>query len=151
MYDQDFVAWAEQTAQALKARDFDALDFENLIEEVQDLAARDRRELRSNLLVLLIHLLKWHYQPERRSYPGSDNLWNENSWARTISEHRDRIQEVLQDSPSLRQVLSESLADRYQKARKAAAQQTYLAIDIFPTVCPYTQDQILDDDFWPEP
>jgi hypothetical protein len=149
LYQEDFLAWLEATTRLLRQRKFDELDIENLIEEVEDLGKRDKRELESNLFILLTHLLKWQYQPDRRSYPGSDNEWHENSWARTISEHRDRIQRALRDSPSLQNILRESLAACYAKSRKDAARQTGLIIDIFPDVCKYSEAEILDDDFWP--
>lgn len=151
LYDQDFVAWTERMAQALERRDFSALDLENLIEEVQDLGKRDKRDVESDLYILLTHLLKWQYQPSCRSYPGTKNEWYENSWPRTISEHRRRIRKFLKDSPSLRKVLIEELDDSYTDARKEASQQTGLDINVFPGNCEYTQEQILDDDFWPGP
>lgn len=149
LYQEDFLAWIEETAQLLRQGKFDELDIENLIEEVEDLGKRDKRELESNLFILLTHLLKWQYQPDRRSYPDSNNEWYENSWARTISEHRDRIQRALRDSPSLWKVFRESLADCYAKSRKDAARQTGLGIEVFPEVCKYSEAEILDDDFWP--
>jgi hypothetical protein len=149
MYQEDFLAWIEGTAQLLRQGKFDELDIENLIEEVEDLGKRDKRELESNLFILLTHLLKWQYQPDRRSYPDSNHEWYENSWARTISEHRDRIQRALRDSPSLQKVIRESLTDCYAKSRKDAARQTGLGIEVFPEVCKYSEAEILDDDFWP--
>ncbi|NJN23495.1 MAG: DUF29 domain-containing protein [Acaryochloridaceae cyanobacterium RL_2_7] len=150
LYDQDFVVWTQDMAQALKRRDLTALDWNNLVEEIQDLGKRDQREVASRLLVVLTHLLKWQYQPQRRSYPGSDNDFLQNSWARSIAENRDQIQRLLAQSPSLRGILDKSLDSCYQKARKQAAQETGLDIQTFPEFCGYTQTQILDDDFWPE-
>lgn len=150
LYDEDFVAWTQKMAQALERRDFNALDWDNLVEEIQDLGKRDQREVESRLLIILTHLLKWQYHPQRRSYPGSENESFQNSWARSIAENRDQIQRLLKQSPSLYRILENSLDECYQKARKQAAQQTNLELPVFPEVCEYSQAQILDDDFWPQ-
>lgn len=149
LYDTDFLAWVEATTQLLKQGKFSELDIKNLIEEVEDLGKRDKREVQSNLVVLLTHLLKWKYQQNRRSYPESDNDKYDNSWARTIAEHRDRIQRSLEDSPSLLKVFEISLDDCYKKSRKNAARETGLSINAFPEFCEYSNEEILDDDFWP--
>lgn len=149
-YDQDFVAWAEATAQLLKQRRFDEIDLESLTEEVQDLARRDKQQLQSRLSELLLHLLKWQYQPERRSYPGTNHNWNENSWARSIDNQRNEIKDLLEYSPSLSNFLSDSINKCYGRARKGAQRDTRLPIATFPEHCPYTETQILDDEFWPD-
>jgi Domain of unknown function DUF29 len=149
LYDTDFIAWVESTTQLLKQGKFSKLDIKNLIDEVEDLGKRDKREIQSNLVVLLTHLLKWQYQQERRSYPESGNDKYDNSWARTIAEHRDRIQRSLKDSPSLLKTFESSLDDCYKKSRKNAARETGLSINIFPEICGYGNEEILDDDFWP--
>jgi Domain of unknown function DUF29 len=149
LYDKDFLAWVEATTQLLKQGKLSQLDIKNLIEEVEDLGKRDQRDVQSNLVILLTHLLKWQYQQKRRSYPESDNNEYDNSWARTISEHRDRIQRSLKDSPSLSKTFEISLDDCYKKSRKNAARETGLSINIFPDVCGYSNEEILDDDFWP--
>ena len=143
------MAWTKKMAQALEQRDLKALDWNNLVEEIQDLGQRDQREIASRLLVILTHFLKWHYQPQRPSYLESDNEVFKNSWARIIAENRDQIQRLLVQSPSLKRILEKSLDSCYQKARKQAAQETGLDIQTFPEFCDYTQTQILDDDFWP--
>lgn len=149
LYDTDFLAWVEATAELLKQGNFSKLDIKNLIEEVEDLGKRDKRDVQSNLVILLTHLLKWQYQQKRRSYPESDNDEYDNSWARTIAEHRDRIQRSLNDSPSLLKVFEISLNDCYKKSRKNAARETGLSINTFPEFCAYSNEEILDDDFWP--
>ena len=150
LYDEDFVAWTENMAKALEQRDLSALDWLNLVAEIRDLGKRDQRELESRLLVVLLHLLKWQYQPERRSYPGTDNDHLKNSWASSIAENRDQIQRLLKQSPSLQTTLTNALEFCYQKARKQASRETGLEIQIFPEACEYTQAQILSDDFWPD-
>jgi Domain of unknown function DUF29 len=97
----------------------------------------------------LMHLLKWQYQPNRRIYPETSNLWNQNSWANKILEQRDSIEDLLADSPSLRNYLSEVL-DSYKKARDNASQETGIELSKFPDSCPYSETQILSKNFWPE-
>ena len=150
LYDTDFVEWIDQAAVLLKQGKFDELDIENLIEEVEDLGKKERRELQNRLAQLLLHLLKWQYQPERRSYPQTENAWDENSWARSINFQRNEIKGLLEDSPSLYTLMSESMDESYRKARKWAAKETPRTIETFPESCPYTESEILDDDFWPD-
>lgn len=107
LYEQDFVAWCEDTAAKLRRRDIDNLDFENLIEEVESLGKSDRRELRNRLTVLLAHILK-------RMYVNSPE--NFNGWELTIIEQRRQIKGLLQDSPSLKLYLLEILAEVYVDA-----------------------------------
>ena len=98
--------------------------------------------MESCLGVLIMHLLKWRYQHLRRQ--GS------RSWYRTIIEHRARIARLLRDSPSLRRLVPEALTDVYPSARSIASHETHLPLDTFPSACPWTVDQVLDADFWPE-
>lgn len=107
LYEQDFVAWCEDTAAKLKKRDIEHLDFENLIEEIESLGRSDRRELKNRLTVLLAHLLK-------RMYINSPE--NFNGWEVTIVEQRQQIKGLLEDSPSLKPYLAEILAKVYANA-----------------------------------
>ena len=107
LYEQDFVAWCEDTANKLKKRDLDHLDFENLIEEIESLGRSDRRELKNRLTVLFAHILK-------RIYVNSPE--NFNGWELTIIEQRRQIQDLLEDSPSLKSYLAEILAKVYANA-----------------------------------
>lgn len=140
MYDTDFIRWIEQAATLLEQGQFDKLDIENLIDEVESLGRSEKNALKSNLSVLLMHLLKWQYQPDKRT----------GSWKSSIIEHRDRIQLSLEDSPSLNNDYREAFEKRYQVARKKAASETNSDIDRFPAACPYTVEQTLDEDFFPE-
>lgn len=139
-YEQDFYAWTQQQAQRLRAGQLIDVDFEHLAEEIETLGASERRELESRLKVLLQHLLKWHYQPDQRS----------SSWSGTIDEQRDQLDSLLRQSPSLRRLVGEYLAFAYPKARRAAVRETGLNHALFPDVCPYAENDILDEDFWPE-
>lgn len=139
-YEQDFYAWTQQQAQLLRAGQLTDADLEHLAEEIETLGASERRELESRLKVLLQHLLKWQYQPEQRS----------SGWSGTIDEQRDQLDSLLRQSPSLRRLVNQYLSYAYPKARRAAARETGLTQTSFPDVCPYTEQDILDADFWPD-
>lgn len=139
LYDTDYVQWMETTLQKLRQKDYANVDWENLLDEIEYMSRKERQSLRSHLIVLLMHLLKWQYQPERRS----------GSWAGSIVEHRRRINEQLIDSPSLRPYLEEIFATVYSKALKQAAAETMLPASEFPAECPYSITAALDDDFLP--
>ena len=140
LYDRDYLAWVETTLQSLNRKDYDSVDWDNLIEELSDMSRSEKRRLKSNLVVVLLHLLKWQYQAERRS----------RSWAASIAERRRRIIEALETSPSLKPLLLEVLQKSYTDSLKQAAIETGLSKDIFPVACPYAIAQILDDNFLPE-
>jgi predicted DNA-binding ribbon-helix-helix protein len=139
-YDEDHAAWAERTAELLCDRQFAALDLEHLIDEVEDMSRREKRSLASNLRVVLMHLLKYQFQPERRS----------GSWLSTIREHRIRLAEILVDSPSLANSLDEQFHLSYAQARRQDADETGLNLDAFPIESPFTPAQCLNEDFLPE-
>ena len=92
LYEKDYYLWLNNTANLLREKNLAELDLPHLIEEIEDMGKRERRSLYSNLKILLMHLLKYRYQPEKRSH----------SWRYTIEEHRQRIAEALLDSPSLK-------------------------------------------------
>jgi Domain of unknown function DUF29 len=114
LYEQDYYHWLEQTALCLRKRAFDQLDLENLIEEIEDMGRNEKRAIESNLRIVILHLLKWKYQPQQRS----------GSWRGSITEHRIRIRKALQDSPSLKNYLPEVFSETYQDAIKIASQET---------------------------
>lgn len=138
-YERDFHAWLQDQAALLKAGRLAELDIENLTEEIESMGASERRELYSRMKVLLQHLLKFQFQPEGRSA----------GWLGTIDEQRDQLEILFKQSPSLRRLADEALDFTYPKARRAAAHETGLAIDLLPESCPYTTDEALDSDFWP--
>jgi hypothetical protein len=140
LYDRDFVGWTEQMAAALRQGDWAALDVENLIEEVEALGKSDRRAIKSRLEVLLMHLLKWQFQPEARS----------RSWQATILEQRLRIADILADSPSLKNYLPTALEAAYASACRLAAIETGLEVEQFPVGCEYAIGQMLDVEYLPE-
>ena len=126
LYEQDFYAWIEEQVGALRSGQTHRLDMENLAEEMEDMGRSQRRAVKSALIIVLSHLLKYRYQPDRRT----------NSWRATIREHRRRVRDELADSPSLRPYSERILDDCYQDAREAAADESGLPIAAFPAVCP---------------
>ena len=140
LYKQDFYAWVVEQAAALRSGQTQRLDVENLAGEIEDMGRSQRRAVKSALTIILIHLLKYRYQAERRT----------NSWRATIREHRRRVRDELADSPSLRPYIEQILDGCYQDAREAAADESGLPIATFPTACPFLLDQALDRNFLPE-
>jgi hypothetical protein len=143
LYEQDFYAWTQTTAALIRAGKWYDLDREALAEEVESLGKSETRELEHRVEVLVVHLLKWCYQPEKR-VRGS-------SWLRTILEQRRRLQRLVSQSPSLRPTLPAVLAESYAYIRKRASLETRLPLTTFPETCPWqVEEQILHEDFWPE-
>jgi hypothetical protein len=136
LYDQDLLAWTERQVAHLRAGQLDRLDVGHLIEELEAMAGKLRRELKNRVRVLLAHLLKWQAQPKRRS----------RSWAATIAELRDQIDALLEENPSLRRDLEEFARGAYPRAVRLAAIETGLQRSAFPPDLPYTAEQILGDD-----
>ena len=141
-YDEDFYAWTQHQAALLREEKWQDLDYPNLAEELESLGKRDRRELSSRLQVLVMHLLKWSYQPEGHQHS--------QSWRRTIRTQRTELHVLLADSPSLRRTVPQVLGERYPDAREDAGDETGLPLATFPDTCPWTADQILDESFWPD-
>ena len=139
LYAADFFAWTQRQAKLLRERRWDDLDLENLVEEVESVGRSDKREIRSRLVVLLAHLLKWKVQPGARS----------NSWSATIREQRREIARVVEDSPSLQRYPAEHVYDEYNGALLLASKETGIALDLFPETCPFSVAQVLDPDFMP--
>ncbi len=133
------VAWALANAALLREGRVAEVDIAHLVEELEDLGKSERRALASHLRVLLAHLLKWQFQPGLRGA----------SWRLRIDNARRDIQVILDDSPSLRRSLEETIAKEYPSARRNAVTETGLPADQFPNACPYAADQVLHADFWP--
>jgi len=140
LYDQDFYAWANEQAALLRSGQMSAADIEHIAEEIESMGKTEKRELISRLKVLLMHLLKWQFQPVGRSV----------SWQLTIKEQRREAARHLADNPSLKGRLSETMADAYGDAIIAAARETSLPEDVFPAECPWVFEQIMEAGFWPE-
>lgn len=141
-YETDFVAWADLQADALRRRAANEIDWENVAEEIESLSRSDRREIRSRLAVICEHLLKWEFQVDARSP----------SWRASIREARDRIADLIEESPSLAAYPATQLPGprgAYTRGRREAVDAT--GITDLPETCPWAIDQVLDANFWPEP
>ncbi len=139
-YEQDFYAWLMHNAQLIRQGRFVEVDVENVAEELECLGRSERHQLVSRLSVLLMHLLKWAYQPQKRS----------KSWIYTIREQRKKLMRLLKDSPSLKPELDERLTESYEIAVLKAAKETRLDDTTFPTTGPYFLEEVLDDNFYPD-
>lgn len=126
LYDADFVAWTEAQVQLLRQRQWNQVDLENIIEEIESLGRNDKRAVVSLLTNLLLHLLKQQYQPEKMT----------RSWELSISNAATDLQILIEDSPSLRPYLETVWSKAYQYARKKAARETGLEMQTFPEYCP---------------
>jgi hypothetical protein len=140
LYEQDFCLWVEQAMKLLSENRLSELDRENLIEEIESMGRSEKLSLESNLEVVLMHLLKYQYQPEKRT----------NSWRYTLFEHRRRLQKAFKTSPSLKRHFVEEFDDCYTAAKKLAAIETGISIGAFPIASPFTTSQVLDEDYLPE-
>jgi len=140
LYDHDFYAWANQQAALLRAGDLSAADIGHIAEEIESMGRTEKRELVSRLAILLVHLLKWRFQPGLRG----------NSWRYSIIVQRRDLARHLADNPSLKAKLDEAMEDAYGNARYGAAGETGLAEDTFPPSCPWPFERIMDAEFWPE-
>lgn len=141
LYETDFHAWTQEQAGFLKVGNWADVDFEHLIEEIESMGASERKELVNRLEVLLIHLLKWQFQPERRG----------RSWQLSIIEQRAKLLDHFESNPSLRNsdTLSVNLGKTYKYAVISAQRETGLVRSSFAAACPYTVVQILDEEFYP--
>lgn len=137
LYSQDFYAWTQTQAKALAEQNLADLDWPHLKEELEALGRQEYRELVSRLTVLLGHLLKWQFQPEKRS----------RSWFLTIREQRRAITRHLNHNPSLTSRLPEAITDGYEAGVDLALRETDLPLRYFPIDCPYAMEAVLDHSF----
>jgi hypothetical protein len=140
MYLADFNSWIDQITKLMRERRWQEIDVAHLIEEIEDLGKSERRGIASQLTRLLLHLLKWQYQPQRRS----------DSWLDSITDARTQIELAIEDSPSLKNYPAEQLEESYQRACRQASKQTSIAIAAFPNLCPYALELVLSEDWLPE-
>ncbi len=138
-YETDFYQWTQQQADLLRQGALSALDIENLIEEIESMGSSQKNALQSYLFNVLMHMLKWRYQPERHG----------TSWRYSIRNGRNAIERLLENNPSLVPQLPAFITTEYRRARREAADETGLPLTTFPEECPFTVEQITDD-YWPD-
>lgn len=142
LYDMDYNLWVLETVKQLKDKNFNALDLDNLIEEVEDFSKRDKRKLKSLLIKLIEHLLKLGYWQSEK-----DN--NQRHWLGEIRIFRQQIIDQLEDSPSLKNYLSDIFEECYHKGRAVAVDRSGLPLSIFPENPIAPLEQILDINWLP--
>jgi hypothetical protein len=140
LYDRDFYAWSQQQAALLRAGELQRADIEHIAEEIESMGKTEKRELISRLTVLVLHLLKWRFQPAKRAA----------SWEASVKVQRNRLMDHLDDNPSLKPLAPSALATAYRDAVIEAIAETGLPEPTFPEVCPWTFEQVLNAKFWPE-
>ena len=138
-YENDHDAWALNQAALLRAGQLDALDIGHIADELEEIMGNNRRELHRRFRVLIGHLLKWQLQPEKRT----------SSWRSTIRNQRNDIEDMVAENPSLKRLIPEKIASAYPKAVALASDETGFPKKTFPVACPYTETEILNEDFWP--
>ena len=142
LYEEDVVAWAAEQARLLRSGDFSRLDIERIADEIEDVGKSEQRELAGRMAVLLAHLLKWRFQPQLRT----------KSWRATIDLRRKSVERRIKATPSLTATLRDPVwrDDVWLDALKAAIAETGLDPAVFPAASPWSADQTLDPDFWPD-
>ncbi|MEA2732400.1 MAG: hypothetical protein QOF70_6875 [Acetobacteraceae bacterium] len=139
LYDHDFCAWANEQAALLRDGRFSEADMAHIAEEIESMGKTEKRELVNRLTVLLLHLLRWQFQPALRGQ----------SWRATIRVQRRDLEDHLADNPSLKAILFQAIGRAYGSAVIAAEAETGLLDSNFPSQCPWSFDQLMDPDFWP--
>jgi Domain of unknown function DUF29 len=140
LYEYDFNGWIHHQISLLKAGKTSEIDIEHLIEELEDMGKSNLRELESRFVILIAHLLKWQFQPDQQS----------SSWRGSINEQRIQISRLLRKVPSLKPKIPTAIIDAYSDALMLAIKDTKLSKSTYPQTCPYTIEQLFDDDFYPE-
>jgi hypothetical protein len=131
-YDADFYTWSQEQGRLVREGRWNEVDRENVAEEIESLGREQFNKLESALRVLMMHMLKWDHQPERRS----------RSWALTIAAQRIELDNVLQDNPGLKPRIAEAIARAYRRARIEAMNETGLKKSAFPDACPYAFEDV---------
>lgn len=139
LYDTDLYAWANINAELLRQGKYEQIDVGHLIEEIEDMVKSEFRAMESHLQNVLMHLLKWQFQPMLQS----------GNWRASIDNARVALQKLLRDNPSFKPKLGQTMVDEYPYARKNASYETGLALTTFPFACPYAMEQVLAEDWLP--
>lgn len=140
LYQKDYYGWLQENANLIREKKFSEIDADNIADELESMGKSEKRELSSRLTILLMHLLKWQYQTVKRS----------TSWRNTIAVQRIDIRELLEDSPSLKTEIADKIETAYEKAKLAAEVETGIEKHNFPADCPFSLEQILDENFLPD-
>ncbi|MBP1208120.1 hypothetical protein JOD97_006207 [Duganella sp. 1411] len=138
-HDTDFLIWTNAQIELLRAKQFDRLDLDNIVEELESMARAERREFKHRIEQLIMHLLKCQLQPDHIS----------GSWLGTITEQRHCITDLMEEMPSLKPQLDAYITRSYAHAVARAADETHLPKSTFPATMPFTKDQLLDPDYLP--
>jgi hypothetical protein len=138
LYDTDYYAWTQEQAALVRERAWDELDLEHVAEEIESLGKSDYRAVSSAVYQVLVHSLKWRWQPERRGH----------RWQSSLVEHRNRLERDL--TATLREALPAMVRNEYPRARRKASAQTRIPVAMFDATCPWTVKEILDHEYYPE-
>lgn len=138
-HDKDVYGWAIHTAQLLRDKKMNEVDFDGIVEELEEMGGNNESQLINRLAQLVFHLLKWQYQPDFRC----------RSWLGSIKEQRKRTKILIKKNPSLKSKLGESFIDAYDIALSLIEKETPIDLKLLPDECPYTFDQIMNDEFYP--
>jgi hypothetical protein len=137
LYERDLHAWSVEQARLLREARLDEIDAENIAEELLDVGRNEYDKLESALRLLLMHMLKWDYQPDMRS----------RSWENTIAVQRNHVERQLRRNPSLKSSISEATSDAFSDARRLASSEMDMDLARLPDICPYDWDTILNRPF----
>ena len=139
LYETDEVAWYEENAKLIRKNKFELIDIKHIAEHLEDMGRREKNELLTRAIELLMHLLKWKYQPERQGV----------SWEKSIREQRRIINIEIKTSTNLKKYLNENYAEAYKEARYYAAEETHLPLKTFPSTPPFSISEVLKIGFFP--
>lgn len=142
-HDEDFYGWAMATAKLLKHKQYNEVDMDSLIEEIEEMGISNKHALKNRLAQLIFHLLKWQYQPDFREF-------SKRSWQGSIEEQRIQVKDLLEENPSLKSIIQEVMQKSYKLSLSFIKKETPLDLKKFPLECPYTLEQIISDEFFPE-
>ncbi|WP_422138293.1 DUF29 domain-containing protein [Endozoicomonas sp. ALC020] len=140
LYETDFYSWTQQQANLIRQGRLGELDLDNILEEIESMGRSEYRQLSHRLDVLLMHLLKWKFQPENRSA----------SWQGSVKEQRFRLKKLIKENPGLKPKFPEIFAEAYNAAKITAFKETGLQEATFPTQCEWRFEQVINDEFWPD-
>jgi hypothetical protein len=141
LYEEDFYAWTQRAGELLRSGCFGQIDIEHVAEEIEDMGKEQKHALKSQMRRLIVHLLKWEFQPQKRS----------DSWLESIDDARLEIADDLDQNPSLKPMMPDLPSQVYAQAVKRAALESHLNPRSFPAACPYTFQQLMDEEFLPGP